>query len=89
VYLLEGKAESAEMSPSIPALGAIVGEKSDISPILHQDSTIHLLIAITRLIVVAGKLHRDLVCKVSLNLYYSLNTFLILFFVSILFSVML
>lgn len=59
--------ESSETSKSLTSLGALVGNKGDTCPALCPDATLHLLLAICRLIIALGKLNSSLVSKVGMS----------------------
>ena len=59
------KLERPEIPKNLPELGSLVGTKADTCPVLHNQSTINFVLAIARLLVSMGKIHKTLVQKVS------------------------
>jgi hypothetical protein len=68
VLLYEGETSGkTEVAHNLPDLGSLVGPNASQCPVLHDRTTVHLLLAITRLLLIMGKLNPSIVEMVCMT----------------------
>ncbi|KAI0237577.1 RNA polymerase II-associated protein 1 [Lamellibrachia satsuma] len=63
LLLLDPVSGQSELPSNLPELGSLVGGQALVCPLLHEESSVSILLAVSRLLVTVGKLHKDMVDK--------------------------
>jgi len=53
-----------ERLTNLPSLGSLVGRSRQRCPVISDETTIHFVTAVVRLLIEIGRLHRGLITKV-------------------------